>query len=129
MFDHFNARPDEQMVSVSQNNRRIQLAQFAWTYRLHTSLRAHRHEGRRFNRTVSCRQTTVSRFRLSILGQKFECFRHWKKEIRVFGQNNNQSAKYSLRLVIFPLYSRLTASGAWQCITGMGGVFLRPATE
>src|SRR5438477_12885476 len=112
MFDHFNSGPDEQMVSVSQNNRRIQLAQFARTDRLHTSLRPDRHERRRLDRAVRSRQTTVSRFRLSILGQKFECFRHWKKEIRVFGENNNQSTKYSLRVVIFPLYSRLTASGA-----------------
>ena len=44
--------------------------------------------------------------------QKFKRFLHSKKEMRVFAQNNNQSTKYSLRPGIFPLYSRLTASGA-----------------
>src|SRR6266513_1581449 len=52
MFDHLNPRADEEMVSVSQNDRRVQLAQFARTDCLHASLRPYRHEGRCFNRAV-----------------------------------------------------------------------------
>src|SRR5205807_5130358 len=52
MFDHFNPWSDKQMISISQNNWRVQFPQFARTHRLHTSLRPNRHERRRLNRAV-----------------------------------------------------------------------------
>src|SRR5437763_1065665 len=52
MFDHLNPRPDEEMISVSQNDRRVQFAQFARAHRLNTSLRPYRHERRCFNRAM-----------------------------------------------------------------------------
>src|SRR5215467_11098047 len=47
MFDDVESRPNEQMISVSENNLRIQLAEFPRTHCLHRTLCADWHESRR----------------------------------------------------------------------------------
>jgi len=44
MFDNVESRPNEQVVGVSENNLRIQLAEFARTNALHAALCSHWHK-------------------------------------------------------------------------------------
>jgi len=52
MFDHVEARPDEQMVRISENNLRIQLAQLSWADTLHGALCSDRYKGRCFDNAM-----------------------------------------------------------------------------
>src|SRR5437762_672473 len=53
--DHLDAGSNEQMIRVTENNLRLQLAQLTWTHRFDAGLCPHRDERRCFNGAVrSC---------------------------------------------------------------------------
>ena len=52
MLDDVESRPNEQVVGVSQNNLRIQLAEFARTDALHAALCSHRHKRGRIDHAM-----------------------------------------------------------------------------
>ena len=52
MLDDVESRPNEQVVGVSQNNLRIQLAEFARTDAFHAALCSHRHKRRRIDHAM-----------------------------------------------------------------------------
>ena len=54
MFDDVESRPNEQVVGVSQNNLRIQFAEFARTNRFYRTLCADRHERWCFEDSMRC---------------------------------------------------------------------------
>ena len=79
MANHLESRPNEQMVGVPQNDLRLQLAQLARAHRFHTSLRSHRHEGRRLDHTVRSFQATAARSCVLIGRRQFKHRRHLGK--------------------------------------------------
>ncbi len=52
MLDHIEAGPNEQVVCVSENDLRIQFAQFSRADAFHGTLRTHRHERRRIDHAM-----------------------------------------------------------------------------
>ncbi len=76
VFNHIQARPNEQVICVAENDLSIHLAQFAWSHSFHGALRPDWHKRRRIDHAMRCCQPTASGFRMSIGGQKFEVFLH-----------------------------------------------------
>ena len=76
MSDDIESWPNEQMISISENDLRIQLAQLARTDRFHAALCPDRHERRRLDHAVRSRQPPAPRFRLGIFCEKFKRFLH-----------------------------------------------------
>ena len=72
MSDDIESGPDEQMIGISEDDLRIQLAQLAWTDRFHAALCPYRHERWCLNHAVPGRQPSTPRFRLSILCEKLK---------------------------------------------------------
>lgn len=72
MFDDLESRPNEQMVGVSEDNLRVQVAEFPWTHGLHRALRADRHERRRLDHAVPGCELTAPRFCVPILSEYVE---------------------------------------------------------
>src|SRR5437773_4557815 len=66
LANDIQARPNEQMIRVAENDLRAGFAQFAGVKRLHASLRADRHEHWRINHTACGRDPPQSRLGLLI---------------------------------------------------------------
>jgi hypothetical protein len=59
---------------------------------------------------------------------KFEVFLHLNQRFLDFALNDKRTVKYFLQIARFPLYSPLTASGAWESLLrDLGGFFVAPS--
>src|SRR4029077_14418268 len=65
---------------------------------------------------------------MSIGSQTFEVFLHLNQRFLDSARNDKRSVKYFLQTAFFPLYSRLTALGAWESLLrDLGGFFVAQA--
>jgi hypothetical protein len=65
---------------------------------------------------------------MSIGSQTFEVFLHLNQRFLDSARNDKRIVKYFLQTAFFPLYSRLTASGAWESLLrDLGGFFVAPS--
>jgi hypothetical protein len=54
---------------------------------------------------------------------------HLNQRFLDYARNDKRSVKYFLQSAFFPLYSPLTASGAWESLLrDLGGFFVAPRT-